>query len=60
MLRWQTADSLRAYARLSMDDCASMLDRAAKATIAAVQTPNIHIYEQFDFFLALNEIAEAV
>ena len=36
MLRWQTADNLRAYARLSMDDCASMSDRAAKATIAAV------------------------
>ena len=59
-MRWQTADSLRAYARLSMDDCANMLDRATKATIAAVQTPNIPIYEQFDFFLALNEIAEAV
>ena len=59
MLRWQTTESLRAYARLSMDDCASMLDRAAKATIASVQAPNLPIYEQFDFFLALNEMAEA-
>jgi hypothetical protein len=58
ILRWQTDESLRAYARLSMEDCAQYLDRAANATIAAVQTPNMPIYERFDFFLALHDMAE--
>lgn len=58
ILRWQTDESLRAYARLSMEDCAQYLDRAANATIAAVQTPNMPIYERFDFFLALHNMAE--
>ena len=59
MLRWQTEESLRAYARLSMQDCGHMLDRAAKANIASVQSANMPLYERFDFFLALHEMAEA-
>ena len=42
-----------------MDDCAELLERAAKASIASVQAPNIPIYERFDFSLALHEMAEA-
>jgi hypothetical protein len=41
-----------------MDDCAELLDRAAKASIASVQAPSIPIYERFDFFLALHQMAE--
>jgi site-specific DNA-cytosine methylase len=59
LLRWQTDESLRAYARLSMTDCGQLLDRAARANIATVQTANLPLYEQFDFFLALHEMAEA-
>ena len=58
ILRWQTDESLRAYARLSMDDYARHLDRAANATIAAVQSSNMPIYERFDFFLAMHTMAE--
>jgi hypothetical protein len=58
MLRWQTEDSLRSYCRLSMGDCGSLLDRAAEATVAAVQTGNIPIYEQFEFFLALQRVVD--
>ena len=58
ILRWQRDESLRHYARLSMEDCAQYLDRAANATIAVVQTPNMPIYERFDFFLAMHNMAE--
>lgn len=58
MLRWQTDESLRAYARLSMDDSARMLDQAAKAAVASVQTSNIPIYEQFGLFLAIQQVVE--
>ena len=60
LLRWQTDESLRAYARLSTEDCGNMLDRAAKVSIASVQSGNLPLYERFDFFLALHEMAEAV
>jgi hypothetical protein len=59
LLRWQTAESLLAYARLSMSDCGSLLDQATKASIATVQTSNLPIYERFNFFLAMHEIGEA-
>ena len=59
MLRWQTDESLRAYARLSMTESAALLDNAAKATIAAVQSTNLPLFERFDFFLALHEMADA-
>ena len=58
ILRWQTNESLRAYARMSMEDCADYLDRAANATIASVQSANMPIYERFDFFLAMHSMAE--
>ena len=58
MLRWQTDESLRAYARLSMQECGDMLDRAASATIVSVQSANLPLYERFDFFLALHQMAE--
>jgi len=58
MLRWQTEESLRTYCRLGMADYGSMLDRAAEATVAAVQTSNIPVYEQFQFFTALNSMVE--
>ena len=48
----------QAYARLSMDDYARHLDRAANATIAAVQSSNMPIHERFDFFLAMHTMAE--
>ena len=59
LLRWPTDESLRAYARMSMSDSADYLDRAARATINSVQTVNVPIYERFQFFLAMNELAEA-
>jgi hypothetical protein len=52
LLRWQTDESLRAYAKPSMQDSARMLDRVAETPIAAIQSPNMPIYEQFDFFRA--------
>jgi hypothetical protein len=58
ILRWQTDESLRAYARLSMQDCADYLDRASRASIAAMQSANMPIYERFDFFLAMHNMAE--
>ena len=59
MLRWQTDESLRAYARLDMNECGEMLDRAARAVVTSVQTTNMPLYERFDFFLALHEMADA-
>ena len=58
MLRWQTDESMRAYNRMSMQQYGQNVDLAARSVIAAVQTPNMPIYEQFDFFLALNEATE--
>ena len=43
-----------------MSDSAEFLDRAAKATIESLQTVNMPIYERFQFFLAMNELAEEV
>ena len=41
-----------------MQDCADYLDRAARASIAAAQSANMPIYERFDFFLAMHNMAE--
>ena len=57
MLRWQTEESLRLYNRMSMVECGRLLDGAAKACIASVQTSNLPVYERFDFFVALSECA---
>jgi hypothetical protein len=59
MLRWQTDESLRAYARLDMAASGNMLGRAAAVKVAAIQTGNLPIYERFDFFLALDALADA-
>ena len=56
LLRWQSADSLRTYKRISMHDQARFIDQAADACVAAVQTANLPIHEQFDFFVALNNL----
>jgi hypothetical protein len=60
MLRWQTEDSLRTYCRMSMQESAHMLDRAAEATVASVQTHNIPLYEKFDFFLAMQRVVDEI
>ena len=60
MLRWQTAESLRTYCRMSMEESAALLDRAAEATVASVQTSNIPLYEKFDFFLALQKVVDEI
>ena len=56
MLRWRSEESLRAYARLNPQECASLLDRAAQACVASVQTSNLPIIEQFDLFLSLHQM----
>jgi hypothetical protein len=43
-----------------MADYGSMLDRAAEAAVAAVQTSNIPVYEQFQFFTALNSMVDSI
>ena len=42
----------------SMQDSARMLDRVVETTIAAIQSPNMPIYEQFDFFRALHRMSD--
>jgi hypothetical protein len=58
MLRWQTEESMRAYNRMSMAAYAGNVDLAANAVIASVQTSNMPICEQFDFFVAMHAVAE--
>ena len=60
MLRWQTEESLRTYCRLGVADYGSMLDRAAEASVAAVQTSNIPVHEQFQFYVAMNAMVEGL
>ena len=57
MLRWQTDESMRAYNRMSMQQYGQYIDSAAKAMIASVQSPNLPIYERFQFFVAMNDMA---
>jgi hypothetical protein len=59
MLRWQTEESLRLYMLLSMDKAAEHLDNAAKANVASVRSSALPIFEQFDLFVALNELTLA-
>ena len=58
MLRWQTEESTRAYNRMSMAAYANNVDLAANAVIASVQTSNMPICEQFDFFVAMHAMLE--
>jgi hypothetical protein len=60
LLRWQSDESLRAYKRLSMQDQSAFIEAASEASIAAVQTSNLPILDQFDFFVALNNMVESV
>jgi hypothetical protein len=58
MLRWQTEESMRAYNRMSMSAYANNVDRASDAVIASVQTRNMPITEQFDFFVAMQAVTD--
>ena len=58
LLRWQTDESLRAYARLSMQSSAKLLDQCSSSNIASVQTGNMPIYEHFEFFLAMHRMTD--
>jgi hypothetical protein len=58
MLRWQTEESLRIYARMSMHNYGSLLDRTPEACVASVQTTNLPLYERFDLFLALDRTSQ--
>ena len=58
MLRWQTNGSMRAYNMMSMLQYGKNVDLAAKAVVASVLSPNLPMFEQFQFFVAMNEMAE--
>ena len=58
LLRWQPADPPRAYKRTPMHGQASFIGRPAGACVAAAQTPNLPTHEQFDFFVALNNLVQ--
>ena len=60
MLRWRSEESLRAYARLNRGTHAGLLDRTEEACVASVQTANLPLTEQFDLFLSLQQIPEAL
>ena len=59
VLRWQTEESLRIYARMGIEEQLSMVSQAQLATISAVQSRNLPIFEKFDLFLAMQSIGEA-
>ena len=59
LLRWQTKESLRVYARMGMQAYGAFLDGAAEACVASVQTANIPMYERFDLFLALSRTLDS-
>lgn len=59
VLRWQTEESLRVYARMGVDQQLGLIAAAQLATITAVQSRNTPVYEAFDMFLALRSISEA-
>ena len=60
MLRWRSEESLRAYARLNPNTYSSLLDRAERSCVASVQTSNLPLTEQFDLFLSLQQISDAL
>ena len=41
-----------------MHDQARFIDQSAEASVAAVQTANLPVHEQFDFFVALNSLVQ--
>jgi hypothetical protein len=49
---------MRAYNRMSMSAYAKNVDRASDAVIASVQTRNMPITEQFDFFVAMQAVTD--
>jgi hypothetical protein len=49
---------MRAYNRMSMAEYAGNVDIAARAVIAIVQTNNMPICEQFNFFLVKHAIVK--
>ena len=48
------------YARLNPDTYSSLLDRAERSCVASVQTSNLPLTEQFDLFLSLQQISDAL
>ena len=58
VLRWQTEESLRIYARMGVEEQLSLVSQAQLATISAVQSRNLPIFEKFDLFLAMQSIAD--
>ena len=60
MLRWRSEESLCAYARLNPSTYSSLLDRVERSRVASVQTPTPPPTEQFDLFLSLQQISDAL
>jgi len=60
MLRWQTEESLRAYRRLSRQMTTKHLESAAMAVVSSVQTANVPLYEEFQLFLAMQEMVDGM
>jgi hypothetical protein len=59
-LRWQSEESLRAYARMSVEQQLTLVSKAQVANVAVVQTNNLPIFEKFELFLAMQEMADEV
>ena len=60
MLRWQTEEGLRAYMRLSRTEAAKHLNGAANAIAASVNTANVPLYEDFQLFVAMQQMVEDI
>lgn len=60
MLRWKSEESLRAYLRLSRHFQSKMLAAAEHASVAAVQSTNVPLYERFDLFVCMNEALDVI
>ena len=58
MLQWQTDEIRRAYNTMSMSQYGENVDLAAKTVVASVQSPNLPMFEQLQFFVAMNQMAE--
>ena len=56
VLRWQTEESLQAYARMGADTQTDLIAQAQLAVVTAVQSRNLPIYEAFDMFVAMQEV----
>ena len=60
MLRWRSEESLRAYARLDPSTYSNLLDRTERSCVTSVQTSNLPLTKQFDLFLSLQQISDAL